>query len=454
MKRFFSLLVVLALVFSMVACGNNANNTTAIENNNHNDMNDSNAGGTDEALAPSLNARISVQAETGWMAYYEAAKARVLAKYPDVTIDLIETGAFDHMEVLDNTDLTNVDVADVFAIPADRLAGFAQNEVLASIDAKAIAAQVGGFNDYDGGLGGNLAIDGDYLAFPMNIETLIIFANTANAEAIGLDLSQPIEFTELGPEDMLIPAFNAWFGIAMTNTADIELLGQSDDGFYSDLTTPWSELSADKQAVFTALYNYWKAHDQAGTDAWDSSATWGYMDAAFTTGGPNALRLDGPWGTAGHSERAGNGKDLGILPITQVTINGSPLAHWKSGWGLAVNARIEDDADKMALAAAMIAELENPNYAIDLFKQTGKIMENVSPETYANSDLSDTDKEIVAAVLASYQASPNRPLFKEWGSVWGTWENSVLSWSAVKPDSAEAAYAELKAAFDAMMLNY
>lgn len=437
MKRFISVLLVLVLVFSMVACSNNDNSNEVKAKE-----------------APLLEATISVQVESGWLAYYEAAKARVLEKHPNSTINLIETGAFDHMEVLDSTDLSNPDVADLFAIPADRLAVFAQNEVLASIDALAIANTVGGYNDYDNGLGGNLSIDGDYLAFPMNIETLIIFANTANADTIGLDLTQKIELTELGPEDMLIPAFNAWFGIAMTNTANVELLGKNDDGFYSDLTTDWSDLDADKKSVFTALYNYWKAHDEAGTDAWDSSATWGYMDTAFTTGGTNALRLDGPWGTIGHSERAGNGADLGILPITQVTINGKPLAHWKSGWGLAVNARIEENADQMALATAMIEEIANPEYAIDLFSETGKIMENVSAETYANSDLSETDKKVIAAVLESYAAAPNRPLFKEWGSVWGTWENSVLSWSAVKPTSPEEAYAELKAAFDAMMLNY
>jgi len=446
MKKFLSMLLVFGLVLSMAACGNVANNTE--------DVNSSSDSVTNEEVVSNLDATISVQTESGWMEYYETAKARVLEKYPNATINLIETGAFEHMEVIDTTDVTNPDVADLFAIPADRLTGFAQNNVLASIDAKKLADSVGGFGNYDAGLGGNLRVDGDYLAFPMNIETLIIFANTANADAIGLDLSQPIEFTELGAEDMLIPAFNAWFGIALTNSAQIELLGKNEDGFYSDLTTEWADLSAEKQAVVTALYSYWKAHDELGTDVWDLNATWGYMDSAFATGGSNALRLDGPWGTAALSEKAGNGEDLEILPITQVTIDGNPLTHWKSGWGLALNARIEENPDQMTLASAMIEEIVNPEYAVDLFKQTGKILEHVSGETYANSDLSETDKKIVAAVLESYEAAPNRPLFSEWGSVWGTWENSALSWSAVKPNSVEEAYAELKAAFDAMMLNY
>jgi len=443
MKRIVSLLLVFTLVLTMVACGNN----TSSEQNNGEVASET------VVEMEKLEATISVQAESGWMAYYEAAKARVLEQYPDATINLIETGAFDHMDILDTTDSTNVDVADIFAIPADRLAGFAKNELLASIDAKTIAEKVG-YENYDAGLGGNLSVDGDYLAFPMNIETLIIFANTANADVVGLDLTQKVEFTDLGAEDMLIPVFNAWFGIAMTNSAEIELLGKNEEGLFSDLTIEWSDLPREKQVVFEAIYDYWKAHDDMTTDVWDTNATWGYMDAAFTTGGPNVLRLDGPWGTAGLSERAGNGQDLEILPITQVTINGNPLAHWKSGWGLAVNARIEENEEQMILAQAMIEELANPDFAVDLFKQTGKIMEHVSGETYANSDLTETDKKIVAAVLESYAAAPNRPLFSEWNSVWSTWENALLSWSGVKPESAEEAYKEVKAAFDAMMLNY
>ncbi len=456
MKRILSLLLVLAMVFSMVACGNNENNNNNDANNNagNNMTNESTDTGNDEPAMNDLDATISVQAETGWMDYYQAAKARVLEMYPNATINIIETGSFDHLDVLDGTDLTNEDVADVFAIPADRLAGLSQNEVLAAIDAQAIAATVGGFDNYDAGLGGNLAVDGDYLAFPMNIETLIIFANTANAAAAGLDLNGTIEFTELGYEDMLIPAFNAWFGVAMTNSADIELLGKEGDGFFSTMTEDFASLTQAQQDYFTAMYNYWMAHDEAGTDLWDSSAAWGYMDAAFTTGGTNSLRLEGPWSTGSLSEKAGNGEDLAILPITQVTINGQPLAHWKGGWGLAVNARIEEEADQMELAAAMIAEIVNPEYAVDFFKATGKILENVSGETYANSDLEATDKEVIAAVLESYAAAPNRPLFSEWGSVWDTWQNSVLSWASVKPATPEEAYAELKAAFEAMMMNY
>ena len=96
----------------------------------------------------------------------------------------------------------------------------------------------------------------------------------------------------------------------------------------------------------------------------------------------------------------------------------------------------------------------NPKYAVYFFKATGKILENVPAETYAASNLSDTEKAVIRAVIESYKISPARPLFKEWGKVWDTWRNAVLSWNSVNPKNAEEAYKELKASFDAMMANF
>ena len=50
------------------------------------------------------------------------------------------------------------------------------------------------------------------------------------------------------------------------------------------------------------------------------------------------------------------------------------MKHWQGGWGLAINPRIEEDPDKVALAEAVIAELVNPEYFVELFKATGKIL--------------------------------------------------------------------------------
>lgn len=429
MKRVLSLLLIMVMMFSLVACG--------------------------EKKIKDVNATITVQVESTWLPYYQAAAERVKVANPNATINFIETGSFDHLDVIKATDVTNKDVADVFAYPADRFTGLIKNDILAAIDAKAIADRVGGYSDFDGGLGGMFSLESEYFGFPMNIETLINFVNTKNAAALSLDLNAPIEMTTLDPQAILIPVWNAWFGVAATNSAKIEFLGKDDKGvLFSDLTKDFSELTQEQKDLFTFLFNYWKAHSEAGTSLWDNSAAWGYMDTEFTSGGKTALRLDGPWSTASISKFAGDGADLGLLPIGNVTINGKEMSHWKGGWALGVNARVEGDEQKMLLAEAMIQEIINPEFAIDFFTASGKILPNVDSKIYADSTLSDTDKAVIDSVIKSYSNAPARPLFEEWDQVWGTWENSLLSWSAVKPASVEAAYAEVQAGFKAMMLNF
>ena len=448
MKKFLSLLLIVVLVLSLAACTKKAPVDNATDTPNTGDT-------TEDVASEGIEAEISVQVESDWLEYYEKVAERVKANNPKAKINFIETGSFDHLDVLDATDVTNKDVADVFAIPADRIYGLSNNEALAAIDAKTMANNVGGFSNYDAGLGGNFNINGEYLAFPMNIETLINFANTANAEASGIDLSKTIEFTELKNEDMLVPVFNAWFGVALTNAGNIEFLGKDDSGnLYSDLTKDFADLTKEQQDVFTALFNYWKAHKSAGTSLWDKDAAWGYMDTEFSSGGKNSIRLEGPWSTGSLSALANDGKDLAILPINQVTVAGKPLAHWKGGWGLAINARNEGDDNKMQLAMRFIEEVVNPEYAVDFFEATGKILENVKVDEYLNSGLSDTDKVVIEAVMKSYEDAPARPLFTEWGSVWDTWQNAMLSWSSVNPGTVEEAYSLIKASFEAMMGNF
>ncbi len=443
MKKITSLLLTLSLALSVAACGTKA--PVVAETPAETKV---------EAPAAGLTGEITVQVEESWVSYYEAAITRFKAANPEAKVTLINSKAVDMLDVLDKTDPSNVDVADIFAIPADRVYGMAENESLAPIDAKALATKIGGYDNFDEGLGGNFNIDGDYLAFPMNIETLIAFANTKNAAAAGVDLTKPVELTTVKTNDIAIPAFNAWYGVAILNSSDIELLGKKADGtLYSDFTAEWKDFPADKQATFTALFNYWKGIQDAGSGMWDATTAWGAMDTDFTSGGKTSLRIEGPWDNTKMLGLAANGADLEVLPIGSITVAGKALKHWKGGWGLAVNARNDGDEAKMALSEAFIAELMNTEFATDFWKTLGKIMPNVKADVYLKSDLSDTDKAVIENVLASYEGATARPLFTEWGSVWDTWQNSVLSWSSVKPATAEAAYTEVKAAFDAMMLT-
>lgn len=394
-------------------------------------------------------ATISVQVEKSWMPYYEKVKERVLEKHPNATINFIETGAFDHLDVIDATDATNKDVADVFALPADRLYTLANNNILAGMDAKKMAEEVGGFKDFDGGLGGNFKVGDEYLAFPYNIETLIAYVNKENAAKAGIDTTKAIEFTSLDFGKMLVTAHDAWFGVAFTNSADFELLAKGTDGKVStDATKAYSELSADQKKLFEGLYNYWKPHYENKTDLWDKEAASGYLDAQFAAKDGAAIRIDGPWATTGLADKVG-ADNLEVVPLSQVTLNGKELSHWKGGWGLGINARCEENEAQMALAQDFIKEIVNPTYAKDLFKATGKILENVEPSAY--DGIGGMDEKVIKATYTSYEASVNRPLFLEYSKVWDSWQNALLSWSSTNPKNAEEAYKQVQASFEAMM---
>ncbi|MDO5738044.1 MAG: ABC transporter substrate-binding protein [Eubacteriales bacterium] len=453
MKAKLSLLLALVLAFTLVfsACDNKKQN----EADGDEPVSDAPVGDTQEDASTGVGpaGKITVQVEEAWLPHYEAAAARVKEAYPDVEIEFITVGSFDHLDTIDSTDVMNPDVADVYAYPLDRLVNLADKEALAAFDAPALAQEVGGFDNFDNGIGAALKLGDNYFGIPYNIETLVIFANEANAAAEGIDLSQPLEITTVTkPETALLPIFDAWFGVALTNSAKVELLGkEGENQFFSDLAKPWAELSPEHQSFIEGIFNYWKLNFEANTPLFDAESGRGYIDDKFRSGNGGVVRLGGPWEINAVKELTNDGADLGIYPISQVTLNGQPLAHWQGGWALGINSRCEAEPEKLALAKAMIAELINPAHAVELFQATGKILENAGVDIYMNSELDEIDKKTIEAVINSYKDAVNRPLFREWGEVWDTYKNAVLSWNSVKPATPEEAYTQLEASFKSLL---
>ena len=233
---------------------------------------------------------------------------------------------------------------------------------------------------------------------------------------------------------MVVPVHDAWYGVGFTNSASFELLSKNGDKLTTDATKEWKDLTADQQKLFESLYNYWKPNYDNKTDLWDKDAASGYLDAQFSADSGAAIRIDGPWATTGLSDKVG-ADNLEVLPLSQITVNGKALSHWKGGWGLGINARCEENKAQMALAEDFIKEIVNP--------------ENVEPSAY--DGIGGMNEKVIKATYTSYEASINRPLFLEYGKVWDSWQNALLSWSAQKPANAEEAYKQVKASFDAMM---
>ena len=434
MKKLLVTLLVAATSINFVACGSSDKGEESVSTG---------ASAADEKVT------LKVQVEKDWVPYYEKVKETVVEKYPNATIEFIETGSFDHLDVLDQTDATNSDVADVFALPADRLYGLAKHQVLAAMPADKMAEEVGGFANFDKGLGGNFEIDGEYLAFPYNIETLIGYVNVENAKAANIDTTQDIEFTSLGYNQILTTVHDAWYGVAFTNSAKFDLLSED---LKSDGIKEWSELTDEQKSLFEGLYNYWKAHKENNTSLWDKDAAGGYIDEQFKTGGSDVIKIDGPWATTTVKDLVGDASNMEIIPLSQITFNGQPLKHWKGGWGLGINARCEENEAQMEVAEAFIKEIVNPANAKELFEATGKVLENATAADYEGID--ELQKKVIDATYTSYEVAESRPLFSEYGQVWETWQNSLLSWSAKNPANAEEAYKEVKASFDGMMANF
>ncbi|MGL5416748.1 MAG: sugar ABC transporter substrate-binding protein [Clostridium sp.] len=406
-------------------------------------------GAEEDVASLAKDASIKVQVEEGWLPYYEKAKERVLKKYEGAQIEFITNGSFDHLGIIDNTDITNEDVADVFALPLDRFDGLTKNNALAKIDAKEMSEQVGGFKDFDKGIGGSLKVGNDYFAFPYNIETLIGYVNVKNAKDKKVDITKDIEFSDLDYQTLSVLVHDAWFGVAFANSAGFELLSNEGGEFKTDATKAWSELDEKQKGLFESVYKYWKEHDKNKTDLWDKKAAGGYLDEQFNTGKNSVIRIDGPWATPNLAERVGSEENLEVVPLNRIKVNGQALQQWKGGWALGVNARVEEDPGKLELSKEMIKELVNPEFAKDLFKQTGKILENVEPSAYEGIDA--LNKKVIDATYESYEAAVLRPLFAEYGKVWDSWQNALLSWSSTQPKNAEEAYKQVQASFETMM---
>lgn len=407
---------------------------------------------SDAAPKGPIKAEISVQAEKDWAPYYKAAIERVVKNNPEAKINIIEVGSFDHLDTITKTDASNKDVADVFALPLDRVDGFMKSETLAQLDATKMAQDLGGFKDFSNGLAKAFEYDGKHYGFPFNIETLSIFVNKANAKAANFDYTKPAEFNDLAKDVFLTPIYDLWYAVSFLNASNINPLAKGADGtLTSDLVKDFKDLTAVQQNAFKSLFNFWKMHNEAKSALLDKSSAGAYVDNQFKSGAKGVMRLDGPWATGNLAGFTNNGQDLDVVSMKNVTFNGKPLTHWKSGWGLVVNSRVEEDANKMALAVELIKELVNPKFAEDLFTATGKILENVSVDDYMKTKLGDAQKAVIKSTIESFDVAVSRPVFQEMDKVWATWENAILSWNSVKPADAEAAYKEVQASFKAML---
>ena len=128
-----------------------------------------------------LKGTISITADKNWMPYYEKIIKKIIKENPDAKINIKEISALEVLNVL-NTDMLNPDAPDVFAFPLNKFSSLYTKNILAPIPSEKIANKLGGFENFDKGLAGNLKINNEYYGFPFNLEPLISYVNTKNAK--------------------------------------------------------------------------------------------------------------------------------------------------------------------------------------------------------------------------------------------------------------------------------
>ncbi|MFM1581927.1 sugar ABC transporter substrate-binding protein [Helcococcus bovis] len=400
-----------------------------------------------------LKGTISITADKNWIPYYEKIIKKIIKENPDAKINIKEISAFEVLNVL-NTDMLNPDAPDVFAFPLDKFSSLYTKNILAPIPSEKIANKLGGFENFDKGLAGNVKINNEYYGFPFNLETLISYVNTKNAKSEKIDLNKKIEFTKLNDKDnILLPIYEGWYAAALNNAGNINLLNLDGGKFTSDYAIEYKNLDKNKKQVFDAIFNYWKKHDESGSGLLNPKTSYKYISKNFSTEKKGVVMIDGPWATSINKTLSNeiNKGNVNVYPLSNTTIFNKTLSHWKSGWALGINSRIEDKKEEKKLAIKLIEEIINPKNAIELYKYTGKILENVSYKTYEESDLTKNDKEIIKNVIDSYSESKQKPLFREYGEVWEIWKTSILSWNSIKPKTSEEAYKELNNSFSSLI---
>ena len=93
MKKLLVTLLVAATSINFVACGSSDKG----ESSKGEGSVSTGSSATDEKVT------LKVQAEKEWIPYYEKVKETIVEKYPNATIELVETGSFDHLDTIDKT---------------------------------------------------------------------------------------------------------------------------------------------------------------------------------------------------------------------------------------------------------------------------------------------------------------------------------------------------------------
>ncbi|NQZ65694.1 MAG: extracellular solute-binding protein [Mycoplasmatales bacterium] len=393
-----------------------------------------------------------------------------------------ERGAFELKEIDDSKSSQYLDIistksndkktADLFPMPLDRISGFVTSNVLAEIKKQYFDS-----NDYsdENTMG---VIDGKRYVYPLNVETITQIYHISE---------KPNGFStieEAFKDDSFITQWNnLWYGSAYMNSA---LVG---NGTPTDFAKKWITKTEENgktkysypflknknfETAFKTLYNQNKKLRDSKVD-WKVNIANGdgrtnYLEEHFTSENKDISgMIDGPWIIndligkiidKNKDENVISSKldDIGVSIMP--SLNGSPLRHFKGGWGYGINKikiiNMSDTAKQLKkfelenkflklltskdeaknwftaggkISVAKDANLKITNEDIKKMKLKGVDGKDISLEKYGDkltTSISSLYKRVVDAVQNQSKSNviqPSGPAF----DLWDAWDKLVFS---------------------------
>lgn len=395
----------------------------------------------------SQNYDITIQMEEAWRPYYEVIVGEVTSKYPDKTVNFVDTPSLTNLDLIYATSIDNKDIPDIFAVPYNKINGLIEDKCLSPIDVEAIAQISGSNKVFDD----NLKSAGTYYGVPYFMETAAVFINVKNAADKNVSIIDAVEFNDFNVNSILSTMHDLNNGINFLNSVYLTPLKKDENGVYSsDLTKNFAELSTEQVKLLNVMFNYWNTNKEANPDIWDSEASFNYMNEHFSTGGKSFLRLDTTNNLTDIIKVTNNGEDLMVLPTNAFTVYGNSLKSIKNGYSLVVNRNTQSDQENMQIVNEIIAELTNPNNALNFFNDSKKILSSAEYYIFEQSMLEDHLKSIINASITSYDSSISYPL-EEFELAIDTWKNALILWQTANPVDTEAAYEIIQGGFNSLI---
>ena len=330
------------------------------------------------------------------------------AANPDVTIEVLAV-PFDELQNKFQTEVAAGGGPTLITGPQDRMAGYAEAGLLATIDESAALLTALVPASVDGG-----RVGGDLVGVPINNKVVAMFYNKSVIDQPPADFDELLEMA--AEHGLAISAI--WFHNYMWGPA----FGAQffDDNFKVVLDSPEG----------AEAYAYLKQVCESEGVTCDAND--GDMDTLFRQG-QAAFRFQGPW-ASGDAIKDLGAENVGVTAVPAIPGKGSPRP-WNQSEMISVN--VDATPEEMAAAMRFIEYLTSADVQAMFLEKANWIPSNASVDTSSNP--------VVGGFLDQVPSSDPFPVAAELGATWDPMGNAItkILEGVATPEEALGEAAEL-----------